>query len=141
MSSATSTEFGPEKILVVVGSVMGLLGAFLPFYRMEVQAFIGPVDWARVNQPAPNLIHAGAIGAIVILATITLGAIPFLALPTRTANLAGFGLATLVLGMVLNDFLRNSMFGRTFGAGFYSTLIGFAFLCYVYARRAYFGSS
>jgi hypothetical protein len=128
---------GPEKIIALTGGFFGLVGALLPFYRVDAQAFIGPVDLVRINFPTPSLAHAGALGALVILAAIALGIAPLITLPTRAANLAGFGVAAAVLGMVLGDFLRSSMFGRTFADGFYFTLIGFALLCYAYARRAY----
>ncbi len=132
---------GPEKIMALVGGLFGLVGALLPFYRVDAAIFIGPVDWARVNLPTPSLAHAGPIGTLIILASIGLGVAPLITLPTRAVNLAGFGLAAIILGMVLGDFLRSAMFGRTFAAGFYYTLIGFALLCYVYARRAYSATS
>ena len=128
---------GPEKIMALVGGFFGLLGALLPFYRVDIQAFIGPIDLARINMPSPSLAHAGLMGSFVILAAIALGIAPLITLRTRAVSLAGFGLATAVLGMVLGDFLRSSMFGRTFGDGFYYSLVGFALLSYVYARRAY----
>jgi hypothetical protein len=128
---------GPEKILALVGGFFGLLGALLPFYRIDAQAYIGPIDLVRINFPTPSLAHAGALGAFVILAAIALSVAPLITLPTRLVNLAGFGLAAAVLGMVLGDLLRSSMFGRIFADGFYFTLAGFALLCYVYARRAY----
>ncbi len=128
---------GPEKIMALAGGFLGLLGAFLPFYRVDAQVFIGAIDLARINLPTPSLAHAGGLGAIVILAAVALAVAPFITLPTRAVSLVGFGLAATVFGMVLGDFLRSSMFGRTFAAGFDYTLIGFALLCCVYARRAY----
>lgn len=128
---------GPEKITALVGGFFGLVGALAPFYRVDAQAFIGPIDLVRINMPTPSLAHAGALGAVVILAALLLGIAPLVTIPSRALNLAGFGLSAGVLGMVLGDFLRSSMFGRTFADGFYFTFIGFALLCYVYARRAY----
>jgi hypothetical protein len=136
-----ATALGPEKIMALVGGFLGLLGAVLPFYRIDAQAFIGPVDLVRINLPTPSLVHAGAIGAIVILVAIVLGVAPLITQRTRAVSLVGFGLAATMLGMVLGDFARSVMFGRTFGDGFYYTLVGFALLGYVYAQRAYSASA
>ena len=116
---------------------MGLLGALLPFYRVEPPIFIGTMtDVARLHPPTPSLLHIGAIGVIVMLVAIALGIGPLVTLPTRTLTLTGFGLAAMVLGMVLGDFLQSFQFGRIFADGFYCALLGFGLLTYVYARQA-----
>jgi len=128
---------GPEKLLAIVGGVFGLLGALLPFYHVNLPMFIGAVDPAQMQQPSSSLVHVGRIGAIVICASIALGVGPLITLPTRAVSLVGFGCASLVLGMLLGIFFQNALFGRTFAEGFYCAILGFALLCYAYARRAY----
>jgi hypothetical protein len=128
---------GPEKTLAIVGGALGLLGALLPFYRVDLPMFIGAVDPAQIQRPSTSLMHVSGIGAIVILASIGLGIGPLLTLPTRAVTLVGFACASTVLGMLLGIFFQNSLFGRTFAEGFYCTILGFALLCYTYARSAY----
>ena len=136
-AGSVATALGPEKIMALGGGFLGVLGALLPFYRVDAQAFIGPVDLVRINLPTPSLAHAGAMGAIVILVAIVCGIAPFITQRTRAVSLVGFGLAATILGMVLGDLARSAMFGRTFGDGFYYTLTGFALLSYLYAQRAH----
>jgi len=108
----------------------------LPFYKVEPLIFIGAVPPSQLVPPNTSLAHSGVFGGLVVLLAIALGAAPLIVPLDRARAITGFGLASIVVGMVLGDFLRRSMFGRTFALGFYLVLIAFVLLAYIYGRQA-----
>jgi hypothetical protein len=131
------TNLGPEKVTSIVGGVLGLLGALLPFY---VIPNVGQILDTASTPTSSSLVNQGSVGIVVMLLAVVLGAGPLLAARSRTLGLAGFGLASAVLGMVISDRAGLSFFGQSmvpdFGIGWYSAFVGFAVLAWVYWRRA-----
>jgi hypothetical protein len=129
-------NLGPEKVASIVGGVLGLLGAVLPFYSIPNVGDL--IDTSGV--PTPNLVGQGPVGIIVILLALVLGALPFITAPSRMIGLAGFGLSAAVLGMLVSERAGFTFFGQSmvpdFGIGYYAALFGFAILAWVYGQRA-----
>ncbi|HZV80157.1 MAG TPA: hypothetical protein VFF60_11175 [Candidatus Binatus sp.] len=130
-------RLSPPKLIALAAGLLGLVGALLPFYRVAPLIFIGAVPQSQLVPPNTSLAHSGVFGGLVILLAIALGSAPLIIPLDRARAMTGFGLASIVVGMILGDFLRRSMFGRTFALGFYLVVIAFALLAYIYARQAY----
>ena len=132
-------NLGPEKTAAIVGGVLGVLGAVLPFYSIPDVG--GMMDAAGASVPTASLVNGGPMGTIIILLAIVLGAGPFVGAGSKAMGLAGFGLAAAVIGMLISDRMGFSFLGQSFapdfGIGYYLGLIGFAILTWVYWRRAY----
>ena len=129
-------NLGPEKTASLIGGVLGILGAVLPFY--SIPNVEGMLD--TVSVPTASLVNQGSLGAIIIVLSLVLAAGPFFSAATRSIALTGFGLSAAVIGMLLSDRAGFSFYGQgmvpDFGAGYYLALVGFAILAWVYGRRA-----
>ena len=126
-------NLGQEKIIALVGGLLGVLGAFLPFYAIPTDSMLGATD---IN---PSLMGQGGIGLLVLALAIVLGALPFVIAQNRLVTAIGFALATFVIGVIIGG-RALAFFGQQvpvdFGAGFYLGLLGFAVLAYGYGRKA-----
>ncbi len=140
-------NLGPEKVASIVGGLLGLLGAVLPFYSIPNMGG-GVLDTGDADTtatvpalPTLSLVNGGSLGVIVILLAIVLAAGPFINTTSRAMAVAGFGLSAAVLGMLLSDRLGFSFLGQSvvpdFGIGWYLGLLGFALLAWVYGKRCF----
>ncbi len=137
-------NLGVEKTLSIVGGALAAIGTLLPYISITSSA-------AQVN--VPSLIHVGSVGAIVLVVALVLGATPFVLQPSFALDLVGFGLSAAAAGRLLSDWLTiawaqgyvqslvagagSGVASTTWleaGSGLYCGLVGFALLCYVYAR-------
>lgn len=132
------SNLGPEKTTSIVGGLLGLLGALLPFYVIPNVADV--LGNGGGTSTSSSLVSQGSEGIIVLLLAVVLGAGPFFAPRSRMFSVAGFGLAAAVLGVLLSDRAGLSFFGQSmvpdFGIGWYSAFVGFAVLVWVYWRRS-----
>jgi len=90
----------PQQKIVIAGSVLTLVGAFLPFYVINLPEGMGG---------SFSFLHTGLPGALTVLVAIALGLIGVMPAPSRLLNVLGFGGATLVLGMVLASITASAM--------------------------------
>ena len=132
------SNLGPEKTASIAGGLLGLLGAVLPFYVIpNVGDILGNGGGTSTSS---SLVSQGSIGIAVMLLAVVLGVGPLFTARSRMIGLAGFGLASAVLGMLISDRAGLSFFGQSmvpdFGIGWYSGLVGFAVLAWVYWRRS-----
>lgn len=131
-ASSAVMSLGAEKLTSLVGGIVGAIGALLPFYSM-------PAEVSDITGTSPSMVGQGGIGWLVFLLAIVLGGLPLLMKPTRLFAIAGFGLSTAALGLLIGDrtisFLGQSI-PIDFGAGFYFMIVGFLVLAYAYGRRS-----
>jgi len=126
----------PQQKIALVGAALTLVGAFLPFYVINLPEGMGM---------SVSFLHAGLPGALTVLAAIVLGGIAIMPAPSRLVIVVGFGAATLVLGMLLSAYAGSSLgpaslaagaagiVGR--GIGAYMVGVGALLLEYVYVQR------
>jgi hypothetical protein len=129
-------SLGTEKITCIVGGVVGAIGALLPFYSIPTDSLLGE---ATGSATSASLAGQGGIGLLVLALAVVLGGAPLLITLSRMVSLIGFGLAAVVLGLLIGDrtvsFLGQSI-PVDFGIGYYLAFLGFAVLVYAYGRRA-----
>ena len=125
---------GPEKVTGLVGGLLGVLGAVLPYYAIPSDSILG-----EATGVSSSLASEGIIGLLIIALAILLAAAPFMAMRSRMMSLVGFGLAVFVIGMLIGN-RAISFMGQTIpvdlGAGYYLGILGFAILAFVHGRRA-----
>ena len=131
-----SAAAAPQQKLVLVGSGLAVLGSFLPFYVMSLPEGMGGGSMA--------FLHTGFPGVVALLAAVALGLIGIMPSPSRQVTLVGFGLATLVLGMLVYASTASGFEPMnaaaaagvlSHGIGFYVIVIGALVLEYSYAQR------
>jgi len=136
LSFMQSNASQPQQKLSLVGGVLALVGSFLPFYVINMPAGMG-------SGGSMSFMNTGLPGFLALLAAIVLSVIGIMPAPSRLLTLLGFGLATLVLGMLLFAFAGSGLeaanpaaagvFGR--GIGFYMLGIGYLLLEYTYVQQ------
>lgn len=130
---------GPGQLqqrIVLAGAALGVLGSFLPFVTMNLPAGMGSAG-------SYSFLNTGLPGTIALLAAVALGALAIMPAAPSRLNVYGWGLATLVLGMLVYA-VTASPFGpagqgaamlESRGIGFYLLLLGYVLLEYGYIQR------
>ena len=130
---------GPGQLqqrLVLAGGALAVLGSFLPFAVMNLPAGMGSAG-------SYSFLNTGLPGTLALLAAIGLGALGLMPAAPSRLNIYGWGLATLVLGMLLYA-ATAAAFGpmgpgaamlQSRGIGFYLLTAGYVILEYGYIQR------
>ena len=128
-------SLGAEKITCIVGGLLGAVGTLLPFYTLPSEAVLGDT----VGGGSESFLNQGGTGFLVLALAIVLGAAPAFMALSRAINLAGFGIAMAVIGLLIGD-RTVSFMGQSvpldFGFGYYLMFLGFLVLAYAYGRGA-----
>jgi hypothetical protein len=125
-----------QQRLILAGGVLAVLGSFLPFAVMNLPAGMGSAG-------SYSFLNTGLPGTLALLAAIALGAFGMIPAAPSRLSVYGWGLATLVLGMLLYA-VTASPFGpigqgaamlESRGIGFYLLILGYLLLEYGYIQR------
>lgn len=135
MTSLSGPGQLPQR-LALAGGALALAGSFLPFYVVNLPAGMGSAG-------SFSFINTGLPGGLAILAAIGLAGLGIMPGASPRLNVYGWGLATLVLGMLLYAATASgfeqmnpaaAMLGSR-GIGFYLLALGYVLLEYVYIGR------
>ncbi len=127
----------------LLGGGLAALGCLLPFQAVTYTLPPGVMPGGKVpgvDTWATAFVHQGAIGVIVLVFAVLLGAFPMVFPVADTMGLVGFGLSAFVLGMVAPHGLGAVSFSTpmgvgmsvTPGIGFYALVLGYLILAYIY---------
>ena len=125
-----------EQRLILAGGALAVLGSFLPFAVMNLPAGMGSAG-------SYSFLNTGLPGTLALLAAIALAAFGIMSPAPSRLNVYGWGLATLVLGMLLYA-VTAAPFGpmgqgaamlESRGIGFYLLMLGYVLLEYGYIQR------
>ena len=152
-ASGFIAEIGVDRALCIVGGLLGVVGAFLPYVSLTLPTGTLPMSFGG----GVSLLAIGIPGVLVLLIAIVLGGGSVLLRPARAFAFAGVGLSTIVLAKMFGDWFTiafsqamlqsfsamassamrpGALEGMHFGggSGFYCLFIGFAILFYAYVR-------
>jgi hypothetical protein len=130
---------GPGQVqqrIILVGAALGVLGSFLPFMTMNLPAGMGAMG-------SYSFLSTGLPGTLALLVAVALGALAIMPAAPSRFSVYGWGLATLVLGMLVYA-LTTAPFGpagqgaamlESRGIGAYLLLLGYVLLEYGYIQR------
>ena len=130
---------GPGQLqqrLILAGGALAVLGSFLPFSVMNLPAGMGSAG-------SYSFLNTGLPGTLALLAALGLGALGIIPAAPSRLNVYGWGLATLVLGMLLyavtaapfGPMSQGAAMLESRGFGFYLLVLGYLLLEYGYIQR------
>lgn len=131
-----SATAAPLQKLALVGGALAVIGSFLPFYVVNLPEGMG-------SAASMSFMNTGFPGLLALLAAVALGLIAIMPSPSRLVTLAGCGLATLVLGMLVYAFTASSLEAAnpaaaglvSHGIGAYVIGVGYLLLEYGYIQQ------
>jgi len=131
-----STAAPPLQKLTLIGGALAVIGSFLPFYAVNLPEGMG-------SAASMSFLNTGFPGVLTLVAAVALALIAFMPSPSRQVTLAGFGIATLVLGMFVYAFTGAGLEGAnpaaaglvSHGIGAYVLGIGALLLEYAYVQQ------
>jgi hypothetical protein len=130
---------GPGQLqqrIILAGAALGVLGSFLPFATMNLPAGMGSMG-------SYSFLNTGLPGTLALIVAVALGALAIMPGAPSRLNLYGWGLATLVLGMLVYAVTavplvpggQGAAMLESRGIGFYLLLLGYVLLEYGYIQR------
>lgn len=129
---------GPGQLqqrLILAGGALAVLGSFLPFASMNLPAGMGTAY-------SYSFLNTGLPGTLGLLVAIGLGALAMMPTAPSRLNVYGWGLATLVLGMLLYAVMASPVgpagqaaMLESRGIGAYLLILGYVLVEYGYIQR------